>query len=124
MSRFLSQKPLKSNAKLQKAWEKKNENQELRPPKSGYYKDRPKMEFLSVIKHGNHRLQLISKGQAKMYINTPGFKQRIEPEGKMSVSRVNTPIGAEYSLTFAGPEEWEYIKSVFMAFAFMAGKWN
>lgn len=78
------------------------------------------MQFLEVIPQGQHRLQRITQGSAKMYINTPGFKNRIEPEGKMSISRVNTPIGAEYSLTFAGEEEWEYIKVAFMAMAFMA----
>ena len=78
------------------------------------------MQSLQVIPQGQHRLQRITNNTAKMYINTPGFKNRIEPEGKMSISRVNTPIGAEYSLTFAGEEEWEYIKVVFMAMAFMA----
>ena len=77
------------------------------------------MEFLDVIKHGNHRLQLITQNSCKMYINTPGFKLKIEPEGKMNISRVNTTIGAEYSINFASEVEREYIKAVFMAFAFM-----
>jgi len=54
-----------------------------------------------------------------MFINTPGFKLPIEPEGRMSIKRTNTPIGAEYHVTFAGSEEWEYLKAVFAAFAFM-----
>ena len=37
----------------------------------------------------------------------------------LSIKRINTPIGAEYHITFAGSGEWEYLKAVFAAFAFM-----
>jgi hypothetical protein len=124
MSRHLKYRPIKANARLGKAWDRKQEA--IRDTvQERWYPDpmqRKPMQFLEVIPQGQHRLQRITNSTAKMYINTPGFKNRIEPEGKMSVSRVNTPIGAEYSLTFAGEEEWEYIKTVFMALAFLASK--
>lgn len=123
MSRFLSHRPLKSNARLAKAWQRKSEEQK-EPRLTFDYKKKKPMEFLKVIFVGNHRLQMITNNSCKMYINQEGFKLRIEPEGKMSVSRVNTPIGAEYTISFAGSEEWEYIKSVFQAFAFIAGTDN
>lgn len=124
MSRHLKHRPLKANTKLGKAWDRKihsnpdvgKRNYSFKAPKE------TKVELFEVIPQGQHRLQRITQGSAKMFINTPGFKNRVEPEGKMSVSRVNTPIGAEYSFTFAGEEEWEYIKTVFMALAFMALK--
>lgn len=121
MSRHLKHRPLKANARLGKAWDRKQEAKRD-TLQERWYPDpvRKPMQFLEVIPQGQHRLQRITQGSAKMYINTPGFKNRVEPEGKMSVSRVNTPIGAEYSLTFAGEEEWEYIKAAFMAMAFMA----
>ena len=50
------------------------------------------------------------------------FQPSIEPEGKMSIRRTNTPIGAEYDISFAGSEEWEYIKAVFQTFAFIASR--
>lgn len=77
------------------------------------------MKLLDIISHGPHRLQLITNNYCVMLINTPGFKLPIEPEGKMSIKRTKTPIGAEYHITFAGSEEWEYLKAVFAAFAFM-----
>ena len=73
----------------------------------------------NVVAHGPHRIQLIIKHTCIMFINTPGFKLPIEPEGNMSIRRTNTPIGAEYHVTFSGSEEWEYLKAVFAAFAFM-----
>ena len=57
-----------------------------------------------------------------MFINQEGFKLPIEPEGKMSIRRTNTPIGAEYDISFAGSEEWEYIKVIFQTFAFIASR--
>ena len=78
------------------------------------------MELLEVVAHGPHRLQLVTKHTCIMFINTPGFKLPIEPEGKMlSIKRTNTLIGAEYHVTFAGSAEWNYLKAVFAAFAFM-----
>ena len=77
------------------------------------------MELLEVVAHGPHRLQLVTQHTCIMFINTPGFKLPIEPEGNMSIKRTNTLIGAEYHITFAGSEEWEYLKAVFAAFAFM-----
>ena len=121
MSRHLKHRPLKANARLGKAWDRKQEANR-NTVQERWYPDpvRKPMQFLEVIPQGQHRLQRITNNTAKMFINTPGFKNRIEPEGKMSISRVNTPIGAEYSLTFAGEEEWEYIKVAFMAMAFIA----
>ena len=120
MSRHLKHRPLKANARLGKAWDRKQEAKRDTVQERWYLDPvRKPMQFLEVIPQGQHRLQRITQGSAKMFINTPGFKNRIEPEGKMSVSRVNTPIKAEYSLTFAGEEEWEYIKAAFMAMAFM-----
>lgn len=77
------------------------------------------MELPKVITHGTHHLQLVTNNTCIMFINTPGFKLSIEPGGKMSIKRTNTPIGAEYHITFAGSDEWEYLKAVFAAFAFM-----
>ena len=77
------------------------------------------MELLEVVAHGPHRLQLVTQHTCIMFINTPGFKLPIEPEGRMSIKRTNTSIGAEYHITFAGLSEWTYIKAVFAAFAFM-----
>lgn len=114
---------MKSNARLAKAWQRKLENQ-TEPRLTFEPKKKKPMEFLEVICVGNHRLQLITNNSCKMYINQEGFKLRIEPKGRMSVSRVNTPIEAEYTISFAGSEEWEYIKSVFQAFAFIAGTDN
>lgn len=111
-------------SKLQKSWERKREegNRQDHSIKFEFYKkkrERTKVELLEVIAHGPHRLQLVTKNSCKMYINTPDFKLPIEPEGNMSIKRINTPIGAEYHVTFAGSEEWEYLKAVFAAFAFM-----
>ncbi len=84
------------------------------------YKEKKKVELLEVVAHGPHRLQLVTNHTCIMRINTPGFKLPIEPERKMlSIKKINTPIGAEYHVTFAGSEEWEYLKVVFAAFAFM-----
>ncbi len=128
MSRFLSHRPLKSNARLAKAWQRKSEKQEYQTDKwYSNYSERPrkpKMESLEVVRVGNHRLQLITSNTCKMYINQEGFKLRIEPEGKMSIRRTNTPTGAEYTISFAGSEEWEYIKAVFQTFAFITGTDN
>lgn len=123
MSRFLSHRPLKSNARLAKAWQRKLEEQP-EPRLTFEPKKRKPMEVLEVIRIGNHRLQLITKNSCKMFINQEGFKLHIEPEGKMSISRVNTLLGAEYTISFAGSEEWEYIKAVFQTFAFIAGTDN
>ena len=124
MSRHLKHRPLKADTILGKAWERKQEKQEYQTEKwySGYSSRprKPKVELLEVIAHGPHRLQLVTHHTCIMFINTPGFKLPIEPEGKMlSISRINTPIGAEYTVTFAGEKEWEYLKAVFAAFAFM-----
>lgn len=123
MSRFLSHRPLKSNARLAKAWQRKLEEQP-EPRLTFEPKKRKPMKVLEVIRIGNHRLQLITKNSCKMFINQEGFKLHIEPEGKMSISRVNTLLGAEYTISFAGSEEWEYIKAVFQTFAFIAGTDN
>lgn len=123
MGKHLSHRPLKSNSRLGKRWERKQEEKEYVERDSFFrYKEPRKVELLEVFRQGNHRLQLITRNTCKIYINQEGFKMRIEPEGKMSVSRVNTPIGAEYDISFAGDEEWSYIKSAFMALAFMASK--
>ena len=115
---------MKAARRLQKSWERKFEegNRQDRSFKYDLWKkkrDRTKVELLEVVAHGPHRLQLVTKHTCIMFINTPGFKLPIEPEGNMSIKRTNTPIGAEYHVTFAGSEEWEYLKAVFAAFAFM-----
>ena len=110
---------------LQKSWERKFEegDRQDRSFKYDHWKkkrEKTKVELLEVVAHGPHRLQLVTQHTCIMFINTPGFKLPIEPEGKMlSIKRTNTPIGAEYHVTFAGSEEWEYLKTVFAAFAFM-----
>lgn len=121
MSKFLSHQPLKSNTRLQKAWQRKSEEKE-QFDSSLLFKEkrkRTKVELLEVVAHGPHRLQLVTQHTCIMFINTPGFKLPIEPEGRMSIKRTNTSIGAEYHITFAGLSEWTYIKAVFAAFAFM-----
>lgn len=123
MSRFLTHRPLKSNARLAKAWQRKLEEQP-EPRLTFEPKKKKPMKSLEAIRIGNHRLQLITNNSCRMFINQEGFKLPIEPEGKMSISRVNTLLGAEYTISFAGSEEWEYIKSVFQAFAFIAGTDN
>ena len=115
---------MKAAQRLQKSWERKFEEGD-RQDRSFKYdlwkkkRERTKVERLEIIAHGQHRLQLVTKNSCIMFINTPGFKLPIEPEGKMITKRTNTPIGAEYHVTFAGSAEWEYLKAVFAAFAFM-----
>lgn len=113
--------------KLQKRYERKFESgdrQDRSIKFELYHKQRvrTKVELLEVIRIKDHRLQLITRNSCKMFINQEGFKLPIEPEGKMSIRRTNTPIGAEYDISFAGSEEWDYIKAVFQTFAFMASR--
>ena len=115
---------MKATHRLQKSWERKFEegDRQDRSFKYNFWKkkrERTKVELLETISHGPHRLQLVIKNSCIMFINTPGFKLPIEPEGNMSIKRTNTQIGAEYHITFAGSDEWTYIKAVFAAFAFM-----
>lgn len=69
---------------------------------------------------GLHCLNRNTQGTAQFTIRDRNFKLRVEPVGKMSVSRFPRFNGMEYNFTFAGDEEYAYIRSVFEAFCLMA----
>lgn len=68
---------------------------------------------------GTHCLNRDTQGTANFTIRDRNFKLRVEPVGKMSVSRFPRFNGMEYNFTFAGDEEYAYIRSVFEAFCLM-----
>lgn len=71
---------------------------------------------------GLHSLTRDTQGTAQFTIRDSSFKLRIEPVGKMSVRRISRYNGMEYNFTFAGDEEYTYIRSVFEAFCILAQK--
>ena len=68
---------------------------------------------------GCHSLTRDTQGTAQFTIRDPSFKLRIEPVGKMTVKRIPRYNGMEYNFTFAGDEEYTYIRSVFEAFCIL-----
>lgn len=71
---------------------------------------------------GTHSLTRDTQGTAQFTIRDCSFKLRIEPVGKMSVKRIPRYNGMEYNFTFAGEEEYTYIRSVFEAFCILVQK--
>lgn len=69
---------------------------------------------------GLHCLNRNTQETAQFTIRNRNFKLRVEPVGKMSVTRFPRFNGMEYNFTFAGDEEYAYIRSVFEAFCLMA----
>lgn len=71
-----------------------------------------------------HSLTRDTQGTAQFTIRDRSFKLRIEPVGNMSVRRIARYNGMEYNFTFAGEEEYAYIRSVFEAFCILVKRYD
>ena len=104
----------------------KNQNKEgkLR----GYSSSKPfaidNQKLLDEYWIGFHCLNRNTQGTAQFTIRDRNFKLWVEPIGKMSVSRFPRFNGMEYNFTFAGEEEYAYIRSVFEAFCILVKRYD